>query len=208
MRALDKLARRFALHLDIVRDRQLTHATALAGKRRAHIVIDECVTGSYHRNSLEGLVAGCVVLNGVGLLPAVADAFRLCAGEDTEIPFIFANLNNLEAVLASLIERGAEALTAEGVRNRAWMEKHWDFERQWTQFWEPSITRALAKSTRQSVITLPSAENQAEKISRPTSGVARPLQGGRCKRCHLSWRRRAAPPSCRVPGEPASIGRS
>ena len=38
----------------------VSHEQALA-MARAHGAIDECVTGSYHRNSLEGLAAGAVV---------------------------------------------------------------------------------------------------------------------------------------------------
>ena len=57
-------------------------------KRRAHIVIDECITGSYHRNSLEGLAAGCVVINGAGFAPEVLDVLRRCAGDDAGNPFV------------------------------------------------------------------------------------------------------------------------
>ena len=57
MHVLDRLAATLPIRLEVVRGQQLAHAEALAMKRRAHIVIDECVTGSYHRNSLEGLAA-------------------------------------------------------------------------------------------------------------------------------------------------------
>ena len=73
-----------------------SHAESLAMKRRAHIVIDECVTGSYHRNSLEGLAAGCVVVNGVGLLPGVEEVLRRCAPEAHALPFVFSTLDSLE----------------------------------------------------------------------------------------------------------------
>ena len=49
------------IRVETIREQQVTHAEAMAMKRRAHILVDECVTGSYHRNSLEGLAAGCVV---------------------------------------------------------------------------------------------------------------------------------------------------
>jgi hypothetical protein len=112
-------------------------------KRRAHIVIDECVTGGYHRNSLEGLAVGCVVVNGVGLLPEVIETLRYCTGEETSNPFAFASLEILEGVLTSLLERGVESLLEEGWYNRQWMERYWGFAWQWRRFWMPVITRAL-----------------------------------------------------------------
>src|ERR1044072_4711142 len=73
MAVLDRLAGRYPIRVEAVRDRQLSHAEALAAKRRAHIVIDECVTGSYHRNSLEGPAPGCRGAAAGGLLRGVAE---------------------------------------------------------------------------------------------------------------------------------------
>ncbi|HEY2117104.1 MAG TPA: glycosyltransferase, partial [Candidatus Angelobacter sp.] len=145
MRVLDRLARRFPIRLETLNGQQVAHAKSLAMKQRSHIVIDECVTGSYHRNSLEGLAAGCVVVNAVGHLPAVKDVFHYCSGSD-QVPFVYATLEDLERVLEQLIERGVDALTAEGARNHAWMEEHWDFEKQWGRFWEPVVDHALQRA--------------------------------------------------------------
>lgn len=149
MRILDRLAGRFPLRLEVIRDRQVSHAEALAMKRRAHIVIDECVTGSYHRSSLEGLAAGCVVVNAVGLLPAVVEVLRYCSGGAPTIPFVHAGLDELESVLTPLIQRHVTTLSAEGASNRRWMEQHWDFVRQWQQFWTPIVTQALRRAGQQ-----------------------------------------------------------
>jgi SAM-dependent methyltransferase len=146
VRTLERLASRFPIQLEIIRNGQVSHAESLAMKRRSHILIDECVTGSYHRNSLEGLAAGCVVVNGVGLLPGVRDVFLLCAGDAPRTPFVHASLDGMEAVLASLIDRGAESLAADGAGNRRWMESHWDFARQWKQFWQPVIEQSLSRA--------------------------------------------------------------
>jgi hypothetical protein len=143
MAVLDRLAARHPVRIDAIRDRQITHAESLAAKRRAHIVIDECVTGSYHRNSLEGLAAGCVVVNGIGILPGVADVLR-DVSETDEIPFTTATLETLEEVLERLIADGAAEMVSAGERNRRWLEAHWRFERQWTRFWEPAIDRAMS----------------------------------------------------------------
>ena len=143
MEILHRLAARWPLRLDVIRDRQLDHAKVLEMKRAAHIVIDECVTGSYHRNSLEGLAAGCVVVNALGDRPDIVEAFRYCSCGETHVPFTYANLETLESVLDSLIQRGPEALAMEGAKNRQWMEKHWDFAKQWQRFWMPAVTAAL-----------------------------------------------------------------
>jgi hypothetical protein len=143
MRVLDHLGARYPIRLEVVRDSFLSHAEALRMKQRAHIVIDECVTGSYHRNSLEGLAAGCVVVNGVGLLPGVLDALRHCAEDRRADPFVHANLSTLEHRLRDLIELGPDLLTMLGTANRAWMERHWDFERQWDRVWRPAISEAI-----------------------------------------------------------------
>ncbi len=139
MRVLERLAQRFPIRLEVIRAGQVKHAESLAMKRKAHIVIDECVTGSYHRNSLEGLALGCVVVNGMGLLPAVAEVFRRCSGNASESPFVFATLDTLEQALVSLVEMGPAALECRGAGNRAWMERHWDFQQQWEEFWDPVI---------------------------------------------------------------------
>lgn len=144
MRTLRRLAANYSLRLEVICNGQVSHDVSLAMKRRSHIVIDECVTGSYHRNSLEGLAAGCVVINGMGLLPGVQDVFRRCAGGATP-PFVRASLDDLETVLASLVERGPETLAADGASNRRWLELHWDFAQQWQKFWAPVIEKSLAR---------------------------------------------------------------
>jgi hypothetical protein len=142
MRVLDRLASRYQIRLEVLRNRDVAPAEALAMKRRAHIVIDECVTGGYHRNSLEGLTTGCVVVNAMGFDPAVSAVFRRVTGNAPH-PFRFATLDGLEGVLSVLIESGVDNLAREGRENRRWMERYWSFDRQWHRFWLPLVTRAL-----------------------------------------------------------------
>jgi glycosyl transferase family 2 len=146
MRLLDRLAQRFPLQLEVIRNQQISHAQSLAMKQRAHIVIDECVTGSYHRNSLEGLAAGTVVVNGFGLLPEVVDVVQRCLPEPADIPFVRASLDTLEKVLIDLIEQGPERLAEAGRTNRLWMERYWDFSHQWERLWMPAIERARERA--------------------------------------------------------------
>jgi len=144
MRLLDKLAQSYGLQLEVIRSVQVNHIESLAMKRRAHVVIDECVTGSYHRDSLEGLAAGCVVVNGMHLRTGVVEVFRMCAeigGADA--PFVYADFGSLEEVLVFLIEKGSAVLSSMGRSNHEWMKSHWAFSRQWTRFWAPIIEAAL-----------------------------------------------------------------
>jgi glycosyltransferase involved in cell wall biosynthesis len=149
MTALDALARSHGVRLEVARGRQVSHREAMAMKQRAHIVIDECVTGSYHRTSLEGLAVGAVVVNGIGRLDGVAQALQLCAGGAASMPFVAAGPDTLHEVLQGLVERGAAELIRAGQRNRLWMEQHWRFEDQWQQFWMPAVDRAIAAHARQ-----------------------------------------------------------
>jgi hypothetical protein len=145
MQVLARLAERWPIRLEVIGSRQVTHAQSLAMKRRAHIVIDECVTGSYHRNSLEGLAAGCLVVNGLGIRPQVEEALRVCAPRSEAPPFVRARLATLEQVLEELIRLGEPELRARGAANRAWMDEHWRFEEQWQRSWQPEIDRALER---------------------------------------------------------------
>ena len=160
------------MRLLLVRDHQIPHDEALAMKRQAHIVIDECVTGGYHRNSLEGLAAGCVVVNGVGLLPGVTDAISQCVGEEVANPFTYASLQTLEDVLSGLIERGPEELSVLGASNRRWMERNWDFATQWERFWAPVVEEALSvrSAHRRS---LPPSLQPEEHVTKPASPAKR-----------------------------------
>lgn len=154
LKILEKLEKRFGIKIETTRGGQISHSESLAMKRRSHIVIDECVTGSYHRNSLEGLAAGCVVVNGVGKIPAVAEIFSQCASGAKDVPFVSSDLNNLEKTLESLINYGIENLQIAGEQNRKWMETHWDFSAQWEKVWTPLIESALRKNNNRKTFSI------------------------------------------------------
>ncbi|MET3159981.1 glycosyltransferase family 9 protein [Bradyrhizobium diazoefficiens] len=143
-RVLRALAARHAIRLQIIDGAQVSHAAALAMKRNAHIVIDECVTGSYHRSSLEGLATGCVVVNGLGLRPPIEDVLQTCAGGASS-PFVFARLETLERELERLVGLGPAVLAQRGAAARQWMERHWQFATQWDRHWKPAADAAMAR---------------------------------------------------------------
>jgi hypothetical protein len=146
LKILDELSRSYNINISAILDRPVPHSTSLQMKRSAHIVIDECVTGSYHRNSLEGLSVGCVVVNGLGLKHDIVNALHRCTESD-DTPFIFASLDTLYETLSSLIQRGSTELTEFGRHNREWMEDHWDFKSQWSTHWEHVIAASLDQTS-------------------------------------------------------------
>ncbi|NIA07718.1 MAG: hypothetical protein GWP14_08840 [Actinobacteria bacterium] len=111
----------------------------LRRKRQAHIVIDECVTGSYHRNSLEGLAVGAVVVNAADRLSL--DAARHCAG-GAEPPFVVSRLDGLLRKLTELIELGTGELIRRGLLGRRWMEKCWSPSELIRRGYEPLLDSA------------------------------------------------------------------
>lgn len=161
LKILEKLEKRFGVKIETTRGGQISHSESLAMKRRSHIVIDECVTGSYHRNSLEGLAAGCAVVNGVGKIPHVEEIFLRCAGGAKDIPFVPSDLNNLEKTLESLISSGVENLKITGEQNRKWMETNWDFSAQWEKFWTPLIESALRKNYNRKTFSIARTNDEA-----------------------------------------------
>jgi ADP-heptose:LPS heptosyltransferase len=174
-RVLRTLARRHEVRLQIIEDAQVSHAAALAMKRSAHIVIDECVTGSYHRNSLEGLALGCVVINGLGLRRPIREVLQTCAGS-ADSPFVSARLETLEDELERLIALGPAVLAQRGAASRQWMEQHWQFATQWDRHWKPAIDAALARARHRS--TARQAEVARTTVETPPVTVVIP-HGGR-----------------------------
>ena len=111
----------------------------LERKRQAHIVIDECVTGSYHRNSLEGLALGTVVVNAADRLSL--DSARHCTG-GAVLPFVISRLDGLLRKLTELIELGPAELIRCGLTNRRWMEQCWSPAELIQRGYEPLLASA------------------------------------------------------------------
>ena len=95
---------------------------AIQRKRRAAIVIDECKTGSFHLSGLEGLALGKVTL--CHLNDDVRDAMLQASGSDV-VPFHNVSLSDLKDALRTLVSHTLSTLHEMGMRNRAWMERHW-----------------------------------------------------------------------------------
>jgi len=76
-------------------------------KQQSHILIDDVVTGNWHRTSLEGMCFGCAVLNKVA-----------------KSPFVYATLDTLEERLLWLVDN-PEILNDFQERSRFWVLQHW-----------------------------------------------------------------------------------
>ena len=118
MTILTRLAKQADVEVDVITGCALKEC--LERKRQAHIVIDECVTGSYHRNSLEGLALGAVVVNAADRLSL--DAARHCSGGAVP-PFVISRLDGLLRKLTELVEAGPAELIRRGLSNRRWMQQ-------------------------------------------------------------------------------------
>ena len=76
-------------------------------KQQAHILIDDVVTGNWHRTSLEGACFGCAVLNKV-----------------MKTPFVYTSLATLEERLLWLVDNPA-ILNDFQESTRLWVLQHW-----------------------------------------------------------------------------------
>lgn len=76
-------------------------------KQRSDILVDDVVTGNWHRTSLEGMCFGCAVLNKV-----------------MKSPFVYAALNTLEKRLLWLVDNPT-ILNDFQEHSRLWVLQHW-----------------------------------------------------------------------------------
>ena len=116
----------------------------LARKSTAHINIDECVTGAYHRSSLEGLALGCVVLNNCDW--QCDQLIRQMTG-GVRHPFITCKIGDLRAILQCLIAKGPGKLASIGERMRSWIEYAWSPEELIQRNYKPLMDAAVKHAT-------------------------------------------------------------
>jgi len=102
---LNRVARK--RDVEIVWIERKSYIENLRLKQQCHILIDDVVTGNWHRTSLEGMCFGCAVLNKV-----------------TKSPFVYATLSTLEERLLWLVDN-PEILNNFQERSRFWVLQHW-----------------------------------------------------------------------------------
>lgn len=119
---LTKLQNKYNIEIDIIHDVSLSEC--LKRKSLCNIIIDECVTNSYHRSGLEGLALGKMTI--CSLDTAVSNILKTVANSPT-IPFENVWIENLESYLESIIiKNDISAIVNKGIESRTWIETYWN----------------------------------------------------------------------------------
>jgi len=118
---LEKLKTKYPkdFDFDIITDAPLSEC--IERKSMCNVIIDECITGSYHRSGLEGLALGkhtiCFVKK------PIRDMLKSTFG--LSLPFDNVDIQRLESRLVELIEIGVVPTVKKGWENKEWMFKNW-----------------------------------------------------------------------------------
>ena len=95
----------------------------LIRKSQCNIIIDECVTASYHRSALEGLALGKMTICSIG--KKVENNIKNIT-KCSNIPFENIWIDSLEKELEKIINLGSDYINLKGDNNRKWMQKYWN----------------------------------------------------------------------------------
>jgi hypothetical protein len=127
---LGSIKRKFKTGVEIRVVTKSPYLLSMIAKQKAHICIDECVTGSYHSAALEGMATGCATI--AYLDDCTKEALRKVFNGNDEaynsFPVISTQIGELEDRLEELI-RNKESLRQKGMETREWMQKN--YSEQW-----------------------------------------------------------------------------
>jgi hypothetical protein len=120
---LKRLAEKYDIRVEV--GHSIPYQECIKRKKDAHIIIDECITGSFHKTTLEALVMQAipVVWISEALVNKHLDLYK------RTLPVVNTKISNLEMALSSLIEMGKPALEDMAIK----MNK--DF----LDYWTPEI---------------------------------------------------------------------
>jgi len=104
---------------DIITDTPLDEC--LRRKNACSVVIDECVTGSYHRSALEGLAMGKIAIG--NLSDEVKRVVKDACGSD--LPISNAKIDQLPCLLEYISNLSDYEMWIECLHNRLWMSINW-----------------------------------------------------------------------------------
>ena len=126
---------------------------AMRLKATCDVLIDEVVTGSYHRCTLEGLALGIpTIVNVDAELVGVVSAITGCTDW---FPWIQSDRSQLEDTLLHLRDAGCDRRWTIGAEGRRWMERYWhprDIARDFCQQiieGVPSVAEVMATTQRE-----------------------------------------------------------
>jgi hypothetical protein len=131
---LEKVKRFFPTEFEFDIVTGVSLVDCLARLNRCNIIIDECVTPSYHRCSLQGLSMGKITLCSMsnemeGVLKRYAPT----------IPIVNVWIIDLEETLVDLIHAGTDYIYKKGAESRKWIETYWrpeDIIKEYTDIYE------------------------------------------------------------------------
>ena len=121
IKIIKKLAKLKNIKYDIITNVSLEEC--IERKSKCNIIIDECVTESYHRSGLEGLALGKMTICSLG--NKVENIIKETCACD-KIPFENIWIDSLENNLLKIINLGSDFINNKGRENRLWMEKYWN----------------------------------------------------------------------------------
>jgi hypothetical protein len=127
IKILDRIKSIFKDRIEINILSGIPKCEVLAIKRKADIVIDECVTGGYHLSSLEALSMGCVTIANLkqDMLEVIS---QLTSSPIKEIPWVNCSIPSLEIAIIEYINLRLfhkERFLDLRRKIREWMEKYW-----------------------------------------------------------------------------------
>ncbi len=123
-RVLNALKKQYGDRVDLVVMHNEPYEACMQAKQQAHICIDECVTGSYHLQSLEGCAVGALTFNNMDR--QTFTYLQQVSGADHH-PFETCGLDALYDKLCYYIDN-PEYLAQRQKESRQWMETYWDPE--------------------------------------------------------------------------------
>lgn len=131
---LDKLKSKYRIDYDIITKTSLENC--IKRKSECSVIIDECVTPSWHRCTLEGLALGKLTICSVS--PEIEHVMLKSSGAET-IPFKNVWIQDLEEHIKGLLDLGIQYINDEGYKSRKWMEEFWhpkDIVKEFTNIYE------------------------------------------------------------------------
>ena len=100
----------------------IRYESCIDGKAQCDILIDEVVTGSYHRSTLEGLALGVPTI--VNVRPELHGLIVDVAGAN-DFPIVHATIENLKEQIEWLLGMKEQKRRKMGNDSHDWMARHW-----------------------------------------------------------------------------------
>lgn len=130
VKILNQIKNKYKEKVNVVIKSNISYQDSIKEKVRAHIVIDECVTGSFHKTSIEGLSYGCLVFAFISdkLIQKHMEKYGKV------IPVCNVPIEQLQNELGSWIERGKDEIEKEAIKRWEEFKEMWSPEKAVQEF--------------------------------------------------------------------------